>query len=182
MPALSLRATSFARRGVMKGAAAVLALALVVLGCGSDPEPTPESQLLTGRPDNNLQTGCYPESKSGLVTFDPRYGTAMITDQIGDLLPLCHRMALGLHRLAIRVRSQGSEQSRTGCPGDREALRDVRGFRGPRRLAQTPGQGVLGLWRGYPVAVGHRQEGLGKAHQVAMVLWPPAWNGSRRVK
>ena len=73
----------------MKGAAAVLALALVVLGCGSDPEPTPEPvQLLTGRPDNNLPTGCYPESKSGLVTFDPRYGTAMITDQIGDLLPL----------------------------------------------------------------------------------------------
>ena len=67
----------------MKRVVAVLALALVVLGCASDPEPRPQDervQLLTGYPNNTVKS-CYASGFFGQVVVDPQFGTALIDDQ-----------------------------------------------------------------------------------------------------
>lgn len=58
----------------MRLATASLALALCLLGCGSTDEPVPVP-LLTGVRE------CLVDAALGLLTVDPKYGTAIIDEQ-----------------------------------------------------------------------------------------------------
>ena len=60
---------------VKKRVAAILAVAMLLIGCGTLREPVP---LLAGPPGGF--GGCFTNSASGPLIADPKYGTAMIDE------------------------------------------------------------------------------------------------------
>ena len=77
---------SLARRGVwMK---LVLAgVAVLAVGCGLMPS-SQSVQLLTGSPPPIGSGGCFTNSASGQLVVDPKYGTAIINDDVQATFPV----------------------------------------------------------------------------------------------
>ena len=84
--------------------AATLALAMCLLGCGGLLPDGSQVRLLTGPPGGN-GGGCFTDSASGPLVFDPTYGTAIIDRDVGSSSPMtvAWRPGFTARRIATEV-------------------------------------------------------------------------------
>jgi hypothetical protein len=88
-------------------AAIVVALALLVIGCGAVDEPV---HLLTGDYQGMASSdSCFAATGSGLLIVDPTYGTAIIANHLDDMVELTDLPVTVAWRPGFTARRSGSE-------------------------------------------------------------------------